>query len=84
MESEPANTTASAPTNSAKPRSHIKLIAVVAVAAILLVVGCLLVSSMLTKPPGQYAWLFKGAYAMYEGSTSMSVTGFDVSVSFAV
>ncbi|MCW4046285.1 MAG: hypothetical protein NWE99_01795 [Candidatus Bathyarchaeota archaeon] len=84
MESEPANTTASAPNNSAKPRSHIKLIAVVAVAAILLVVGGLLVSSILTKPQGQDAWLFKGAYAKYEGSTSMTVMGFDVSVSFTV
>jgi hypothetical protein len=83
LESEPANTP-SAPNNSAKPRSHIKLIAVVAVAAILVVVGGLLVSSMLTQPQGQDAWLFKGAYAEYEGSTSMTVMTINVDVSFTV
>jgi hypothetical protein len=85
LESEPVNTT-SAPPTSAKPRSHIKLIAVIAVAAILVVVGGLLVSSMLTQPQAQDedAWLFKGSYATYEGQYAGDIMGMSVSVDFNV
>ena len=49
-----------------------KLLAVVAAAVIVVVVGAFLVSGLLSAPQGQNAWLFKGAYAKYEGSTSVS------------
>jgi hypothetical protein len=83
LESEPANT-ASAPNNTTKQPSHVKLIAVVAVVAILVVVGGLIVSSMLVQPQGQDAWLFKGAYAEYEGRYEGSVLGTSISVEFNV
>lgn len=50
----------------------------------MIVVGALLVSSMLSKPQGQDAWLFKGAYAKYEGSTIISIESFDFTVGFTV
>lgn len=71
-------------TNVAKPKSHVKLVAVIAVAVIAVVVGAFLVSALLSSPQGQDAWLFKGAYAEYKGSTSMTVMTIDVEVSFAV
>lgn len=83
MESE----SASAPSPSkpeTKPKSHIKIIAVIAVAVIAVVIGAFLVTAFLSQPQGQSAWLFKGAYAEYEGSTSMTVMTIDVEVSFAV
>jgi hypothetical protein len=57
-----------------QPKSHVKLIAVIAVVAVAVVVGALLVSAFISSPPpqGQDAWLFKGAYAVYEGSASIS------------
>jgi hypothetical protein len=55
------------------PKSRVKLIAVVAVVAISVVVGAFLASAFISAPPGgQDAWLFKGAYATYEGSASIS------------
>jgi len=60
------------------------MIAVVAVAVIAVVIGAFLVTAFLSQPQGQSAWLFKGAYATYEGSTSMTVMTIDVEVSFAV
>jgi hypothetical protein len=83
LESDPASGI-SPSNNTVKPRSHVKLIAVVAVAAILVVVGGLLVSSMIARPQGQDAWLFKGAYAEYEGSTSMTVLTINVDIGFVV
>ena len=55
-------------------KSHIKLIAVIAAAVVAVVVGALLVSAFIStpQPQGQDAWLFKGAYATYEGSASIS------------
>jgi len=57
-----------------QPKSRIKLIAVIAVVAVVVVVGALLVSAFISspQPQGQDAWLFKGAYAVYEGSASIS------------
>ena len=68
MESE--NVTYS--TNTPQPKSHIKLIAIVAIVAVSVIVGALLVSAFISSPQGQDAWLFKGAYATYEGSASIS------------
>ena len=61
-------------TNMTQSKSHIKLFAVIAVAAVAVVAGALLVSAFISSPPsqGQDAWLFKGAYATYEGSASIS------------
>ena len=83
MESEPTSTFPQ-PTNTAKPKSHVKLIAVVAVAVIAVVVGAFAVSALLSQPQGQSAWLFKGAYAEYEGTTSMDILSMTVSFSFTL
>jgi hypothetical protein len=57
----------------AHPKSRAKLIAVIAVVTISVVVGAFLVSAFISAPPaGQDAWLFKGAYATYEGATTMT------------
>ena len=72
LESESGNVNYSA--NMPQPKSHIKLIAVIAIVAVAAVVGALLVSAFISSPPpqGQDAWLFKGAYATYKGSASIS------------
>ena len=72
-----------------QPKSHIKLIAVVAIVAVSVIVGALLVSAFISSPQGQDAWLFKGAYATYEGSTSVSaeelgMLGMSLSIDFTV
>ena len=72
-----------------QPKSHIKLIAVVAIVAVAVIVGALLVSAFISSPQGQDAWLFKGAYATYEGSTSISaeelgMLGMSLSIDFTV
>jgi len=76
-------------TNMPKPRSSIKLIALVAVVAVSVIVGALLVSAFISSPQGQETWLFKGAYATYEGSTSvsaeeLSMFGMSLSIDFGV
>jgi hypothetical protein len=85
LESEPVISTPT-PSNPAKPRSlRIKLIAIIAVAAILVVVGGLLVSSMLAPAQsGEDAWLFKGAYAKYDGRYDGEIMGMSISVDFSV
>jgi hypothetical protein len=62
----------SSSTTAAPPKNRIKLIAIVAVVTVAVVVGAFLVSAFLSSPQGQDAWLFKGAYAIYEGSASIS------------
>ena len=83
MESESGNVTYS--TDMPQPKSHIKLIAIVAIVAVSVIVGALLVSAFISSPQGQDAWLFKGAYATYEGSVSISAEDlgsfFDMSMS---
>jgi hypothetical protein len=69
----------SSSTTVAPSKSRIKLIAVVAIVAVSVVIGAFLVSAFISAPPpaqGQDAWLFKGAYATYEGS--MTVTSDDL------
>ncbi len=87
MESESGSVTYS--TDMPQPKSHIKLIAVVAIVAVAVIVGALLVSAFISSPQGQDAWLFKGAYATYEGSTSISaeelgMLGMSLSIDFTV
>ena len=55
-------------------KSKIKPIALIAIVAVSIIVGALLVSAFIStpQPQGQDAWLFKGAYATYEGSASIS------------
>jgi hypothetical protein len=85
LESESGNVNYS--TSMTQPKSHIKLIAVIAAVAVAVVVGALLVSAFIStpQPQGQDAWLFKGAYATYEGSASISAEDlgsmFDMSMS---
>ena len=84
MENNPANNAPSSP-SEAKPKSRKKLlIAVAAMAVVGLVIGAFLASALLSKPTGQDAWLFKGAYAKYEGSTSVMGFGFNFSVKLEV
>ncbi len=70
MESESERISSS--TSVAHPKSRVKLIAVIAVVAVAVVVGAFLVSAFISAPQGQDSWLFKGAYAKYEGSTTVS------------
>jgi len=67
-----------------KPKSHIKIIAVIAVAVIAVVIGAFLVTAFLSQPQGQSSWLFKGAYAKYEGTTSIDVLSMSISFSFTL
>ena len=84
MESDSEHTSTS--TSVAHPKSHVKLIAVVAVVAISVVVGGFLVSGFISNPQGgassttqdQDEWLFKGAYATYAGSTTFTSEDFDI------
>ena len=61
-----------------QPKSRIKLIIVIAAIAVAVVVGALVVSAIIpsSQPLGEDAWLFKGAYATYEGSTSINAEEF--------
>jgi hypothetical protein len=80
-----SDTESSTPASTAeiKPKSSLK-IAAIALAVIAVVVSALLIGILFLKPSGQSAWLFKGAYAEYEGSTTMNVMTIDVTVDFAV
>jgi hypothetical protein len=64
----------SSSTTVAPSKSRFKLIALVAIVAVSVIVGAFLVSAFISAPPpqGQDAWLFKGAYATYKGSASIS------------
>jgi len=83
LESKPTNITDS--TDIAQSKSHIKLIALITIVAVSVIVGALLVSAFISSPQGQETWLFKGAYATYEGSASISAEDlgsiFDISLS---
>jgi hypothetical protein len=70
----------SSSTTAAHPKSRVKLIAVVAIIAVSVVVGALLVSAFISTPQGQDSWLFKGAYAKYAGSTSVSFVTIDFTI----
>jgi hypothetical protein len=66
--------------SAAHPKSRVKLIAVIAFVAVSVVVGALLVSAFISTPQGQDSWLFKGAYAKYEGSTSVLFVTVDFTI----
>ena len=86
LESESEHISAS--TNAAHPKSRVKLIAIIAIVAVSIVVGAFLVSGFISSPQDgtspnqdqdgtpiiqdQNDWLFKGAYATYEGSTTFN------------
>ena len=78
MESDAAGST-SPSTVEAKPKSSLK-IAAIALVVIAVVVSALLVGILFLKPSGQSAWLFKGAYAKYEGSATVILLSFDFSI----
>ena len=80
MESEAERISSS--TTVAPPKSRIKLIAVIAIVAVAVIVGAFLTSTFLSSPQGHNAWLFKGAYAEYEGTTSIDI--FNVTVYFSI
>ena len=78
-------------TTATSPKSNIKLIAVIAAVAIAVIVGALLVSAFISspQPQGQDAWLFKGAYATYNGSMTsedmnIDMSGLSMSFDFSV
>ena len=67
-------------TTATHPKSRVKIIAVVSIIAVSVVFGALLVSAFISAPPqGQDAWLFKGAYAKYNGSMASEDMGIDMS-----
>jgi len=67
-------------TTAAHSKSRVKLIAVVFIIAVSVVVSALLASAFISAPPaGQDAWLFKGAYAKYNGSMTSEDMGIDMS-----
>jgi len=76
----------SSSTTAAPPKSRIKLIAIIAIVAVAVIAGAFLVSAFISAPPqGQDAWLFKGAYAEYEGSTTLTAEDigmYDMSMAF--
>jgi hypothetical protein len=68
-----------------KPKSRKRLlIAVAALAVVAVVAGAFVASGLLSQPVGQGSWLFKGAYADYAGSTSLSVMGYSYRFDFSV
>ncbi len=74
----------SSSTTAAPTKSRNKLIAIIAIVAVAVIAGAFLVSAFLSSPQGHDAWLFKGAYAEYEGTTSMAISFMTVSFSVTV
>jgi hypothetical protein len=67
-------------TSITKPKSRNRLLlAATVLIAVGLVTGAFLVSFLHPNPVGQDSWLFKGAYAKYQGDTS--ILGFDFNFS---
>ena len=84
LENDAAKSVSSS-TNEAKPKNRrVLLIAVAAIVVVGLVAGAFLTSGLLSKPSAEDSWLFDGAYAKYEGSTSVLGFGFDFSVKLEV
>lgn len=75
--------------NLSTPKSHAKLIAIVVGASVALFIGAILASAFLSNPQDQGDPFFIGAYATYEGSTSLKsedigMFEMTISVNFAV
>jgi hypothetical protein len=81
-----AASTISSSTNETKPKNRKTLLIAAATMAIVgLVVSAFLLSGLLSAPTNsQDSWLFKGAYAKYEGSTSVLGLGFSFSIKLEV
>jgi len=77
------NATGSVLSSEAGPKRRRLLIAV-AVLCVGLVVGAILVSALQPNPPAEEGWLFVGAYADYEGKTSIMWFSFSFSVNLKV
>jgi len=69
--------TTSAPETEAKPKSNLKIIAI-AIVIIAIIIGAFLTYWWLSKP--QTAWLFKGAYATYKGTTSSIMMSMNLTI----
>lgn len=80
----------SSSTSVTPSKSRFRLVAIVAIVAVSVVVGAFLVSAFISAPSeGQDAWLFKGAYATYEGlmtsdDMDIDMSGLSVSFDFSV
>jgi flagellar basal body-associated protein FliL len=84
LENNPAEAASSSP-NATKPKNRRALLIIIAaIVAVGLVAGAFIASGLLSKPTAEDSWLFKGAYAEYEGSTSVLGFGFDFSVKLEV
>lgn len=82
---EPTNTeTAVPPVEAGKPKRNLKLIAIAAVAIAVVAVSALALAMLSSPPAGENGWMFKGAYANYEGSTSLMGYSFDFTVKLQV
>lgn len=72
------------------PKSRVKLITVIAIVVVSVVVGAFIASAFISAPPeGQDSWLFKGAYATYQGSMTsddmdIDMSGLSMSLDFSV
>ena len=77
------NATGSVLSSEAGPKRRRLLIAV-AVLCVGLAVGAILVSALQPNPPAEEGWLFVGAYADYEGKTSIMWFSFSFSVNLKV
>lgn len=78
MESDSKNISTS--TTAAHSKSRVKLIVVVSIIAVSVMVSALLASAFISAPPAsQDVWLFKGAYAKYNGSLASEDMGIDIS-----
>jgi hypothetical protein len=84
LSTNPENPTPPTPSGT-KPFGRKKLLVAIAVLAVAtLLIVTFLASAMLSKPTEQNAWLFRGAYAKYDGSTSVMGFGFEFSVKMEV
>jgi len=86
VESNQSNDVSSVVTE-AKPKSRkTLLIAVTFIVVAGLVISVIFVSALLTNPttPDQEKWIFKGAFAKYEGSTSVMGFAFDFSAKLEI
>lgn len=84
MENPPANI-ADDPPNESRSTSRKKLLIIaVSIAVVGIVASAFVASALLSKPTAKEGLLFKGAYAKYEGSTTIMGFGFEFSMKLEV